>query len=289
MIIVTGATGTLGSQVVERLLLRVPADQVGVSVRDPGRAEHLAARGVRVREGDFTDPASLARAFEGATRALVVSAAIRGDGAVEANCAAIDAARAAGAGRVVYTSHQAASPDSLFAPQRTHAATEAHLAGLDVPFTALRNGFYASSLGLFVGDALRTGRLVAPADGPVSWTAHADLAEAAAVALTGSDDATTLDGVTPPLTAATTLDLAAVAARLTEISGTSVTRVVVPDEEWRAQAVAAGMPPGAADFTLGMYAAARRGEFDVVDPTLGSLLGRATTPAEDAIAGIAAG
>ncbi|MCG5442757.1 NAD(P)H-binding protein [Micromonospora sp. NIE79] len=204
MIVVTGATGQLGSQIVERLLDRLPPDAVGVSVRDVDRAAGLAERGVRVRAADFTDPATLGHAFEGADKVLVVSAAIRGSGAIAANHAAIDAARDAGANRILYTSHQAASRDSLFAAQPTHAATEEHLAGLGVAFTALRNGFYASTLSFSIGTALETGQLVAPADGPVSWTAHADLAEAAAVALTEDG---VLDGVTAPLTASEMLDL----------------------------------------------------------------------------------
>ncbi|MGV9899573.1 NmrA family NAD(P)-binding protein, partial [Streptomyces tendae] len=67
MIIVTGATGQLGRRIVEHLLTRVPAEQVGVSVRDPGspRARTFADRGVRVRRGDFADAGSLAHAFEG--------------------------------------------------------------------------------------------------------------------------------------------------------------------------------------------------------------------------------
>jgi NAD(P)H dehydrogenase (quinone) len=183
MYVITGATGHLGSQIVERLLERVPAESVGVSVRDATSAASLAERGVRVRTGDFTEPATLAHAFEGAQRVLVVSASIRGDGAVTANRAAVDAARAAGAERILYTSHQAASKDSLFPAQLTHAATEQHLAGLGVPFTALRNGFYASTLGFMIAGAVESGQLVAPADGPVSWTDHADLAEVGAIAL----------------------------------------------------------------------------------------------------------
>ena len=112
-----GSHRPLGSQIVARLLERVPAGTVGVSVRDVGKAAALAERGVRVRAGDFTEPATLRHAFEGADQVLVVSAAIRGAGAVAANLAAIDAARAAGAQRILYTSHQAASKDSLFAPQ----------------------------------------------------------------------------------------------------------------------------------------------------------------------------
>ena len=283
MLVVTGATGHLGSQVVEHLLDRVPAAEVAVSVRDVDAASRLAARGVRVRAGDFTDPPSLRHAFEGAERVLVVSAAIRGGGAVAANTAALDAARAAGAARVLYTSHQAASRTSLFAAQPTHAATEEHLVGLGVPVTALRNGFYASTLALLVGDALRTGRLEAPADGPVSWTAHADLAEAAAVALV--DDGA-LDGVTPPLTASEALDLEDVAAVLGDLAGRSVTRVVVDDDDWVAAAVGRGMPAAAAEFALGMYRAARRGEFAVTDPALERLLGRPPVPVRRVLEGL---
>ncbi|MET8464731.1 NmrA family NAD(P)-binding protein [Micromonospora zamorensis] len=274
MLVVTGATGQLGSQIVDLLLDRLPPEAVGVSVRDVDKAAGLAERGVRVRAGDFTDPATLERAFEGAEKVLVVSTAIRGSGAIVANCAAIDAARAAGAKRILYTSHQAASRDSLFAPQPTHAATEEHLAGLGVPFTALRNGFYVSTLSYSIGAALETGQLVAPADGPVSWTAHSDLAEAAAIAMVEEG---LLDGVTPALTAAEALDLEAVAGILAGITGRAITRVVVGDDEWKADAVTHGMPAAAAEFTLGLYRAARRGEFAVTDPTLETLIGRRPT------------
>ncbi|MEH0928956.1 NmrA family NAD(P)-binding protein [Micromonospora sp. CPCC 205558] len=285
MFVVTGATGHLGSQIVDRLLDRLPPDAVGVSVRDTAKAAALAERGVRVRAADFTDPATLEHAFEGADTVLVVSAAIRGNAAIAANCAAIDAAHAAGAKRILYTSHQAASRDSLFAAQPTHAATEEHLAGLGVPFTALRNGFYASTLSLSIGTALHTGQLVAPADGPVSWTAHADLAEAAAVALTEEG---VLDGVTAPLTASEMLDLTAVAAILSDITGRTVERVAVDDEQWLASAIERGMPSAAAEFTLGIYRAAREGEFAVTDPTLETVIGHRPTPVRSVLEAIVA-
>lgn len=287
MLIITGATGTLGSQIVQDVLARVPAATVGVSVRDPEKASALAEAGVRVRACDFTDPASLEHAFEGADRVLVISAAIRGDHAIAANMAALDGARAAGARRVLYTSHQAASPDSLFAPQTTHAGTEAHLAQGGA-FTALRHGFYANILGFYIRGALESGLLALPADGPVSWTAHADLAEADAIALTVGGQNGVFDGVTAPLTASESLDLAAIAEILTDLSGKPVTRVVLDDDEWAATSVANGMPAGAAEFTLGMFRASRRGEFDVVDPTLATLLGRPTTTARSVLQDILA-
>ena len=275
MIVITGASGKLGSQVVRRLLDIVPANEIGVSVRNTDQAVALDALGVRVRAGDFTDPKSLEYSFEGADQVLVISAAIRGPGAEQANNAAIDSARAAGANRVLYTSHQGASPSALFPPHRVHAATEAHLAAAGQPFTALRNGFYASTLAVNIGDALTTGVISAPADGPVSWTAHTDLAEVAAIALTQEG---ALEGVAPPLTATEMVDLEQVAAILSDITGRSIKRRVVDDEEWTQEKIAAGLPPMVAEFSLGMYLAARAGEYAVVDPTLERLLGRPTTP-----------
>jgi NAD(P)H dehydrogenase (quinone) len=275
MIVITGATGRLGSQIVHRLLERVPADQVGVSVRDPDRAAGLGVRGVRVRRGDFTDPDSLAEAFEDATQVLIVSANETGEAAVAQHTAAIDAARAAGAKRILYTSHQAAGADSLFAPMRDHAATEQYLAHTGTPYTSLRNGFYASTVPLLLGRTLETGELVAPADGPVSWTTHADLAEAAAIILT---DEGRFDGATPPLTAPDALDLGAIAGILTELTGRTIRRVIADDDEWKAGLIGHGVPAEQANMLLGMFHASRRDEFATTGGTLENLLGRAAMP-----------
>lgn len=275
MIIVTGATGQLGSQIVTHLLARVPAERVGVSVRDPDRAAGLSAAGVRVRRGDFTEPESLAEAFEDATQVLIVSSNETSASAVSQHTAAIDAARAAGAERVLYTSHQGAATDSLFAPMPDHAATEGHLTRSGEPFTSLHNGFYASTVPLLLGQAVETSELVAPADGPVSWTAHADLAEVAAIVLAGE---ASYEGATPPLTAPDAFDLADVAAMLTRLTGRSITRVVVPDHDFLTGMTERGTPDAAAAMMLGMFRASRRGEFAATDPTLERLLGRPATP-----------
>ncbi|MGF6887065.1 NAD(P)H dehydrogenase (quinone) [Nocardia sp. GAS34] len=275
MIIVTGANGQLGSRIVGRLLERLPAERVGVSVRDTGTARTLAVRGVRVRRGEYGDPGSLADAFEGASQVLVVSAGSTGHAAVAQHVAAIDAAREAGAKRILYTSHQGAAADSRFAPMPDHAATERYLATTGTPFTALRNGFYAGTIARLLGGALETGELVAPADGPVSWTTHADLAEAAATLLT---DEGRLDGPTPPLTAPTAHDLADIAAMLSELTGRPIRRVVADDAEWTATMIAHGVPAAQADLLLGMFHASRRGEFAATDPELETLIGRPATP-----------
>ncbi|MCT9934602.1 NAD(P)H-binding protein [Planotetraspora sp. A-T 1434] len=283
MIIITGGTGQLGSQIVDRLLDRISADQVGVSVRNTDRASGLAARGVRVRRGDFTDPHSLADAFEGATQVLIVSTDQTGEAAVAQHVAAIDAARDAGAKRILYTSHQGAAEDSVFAPMPDHAATERYLSKTGTPFTALRNGFYASTARHLLGRALETGELVAPADGPVSWTTHADLAEAAAIILA---DEGRFDGPTPPLTAPDALDLADIAGILTELTGRTIRRVVTDDAAWTATMIDHGVPADQANMLLGMFHAARRGEFSTTGPELENLLQRTATPVRSTLDGL---
>ena len=283
MIVVTGATGLLGGAVVERLLARRPAEEIGVSVRDPTKAAALADRGVRVRRGDYDDAASLAHAFAGADQLLLVSAAATGETALRQHRTAIDAARRAGVRRVVYTSHMGANPASAFAPMVDHAATEALLADSGLAFTALRNGFYAASGRMLLGRAVETLDVAAPADGPVSWTAHADLAAAAAAVLA---DEGRFDGATPPLTARDAVDLEGVAGILSELTGRTVRRVVADDDEWVSGLIGHGVPEAQATMLLGMFLASRRGEFATTDPALEDLIGREPTQVRDVLEGV---
>jgi uncharacterized protein YbjT (DUF2867 family) len=280
MIVVTGANGNLGRRIVDRLLTRIPAERVGVSVREPEKAKGLAERGVRVRHGSFTEPASLAEAFADADQVLLVSLDFLGETAVSHTRAAIAAAVAAGARRILYTSHMGASHSSRFQACRDHAAVEDALRACAVPFTALRNGFHASSAAWLLGQVAESGRVELPADGPVSWTAHDDLAEAAAAILA---DEGRFDGPTPPLTAGHAHDFAAMAPMLERITGREVTRVVVPDEDFRKSLVGNGVPDDMTDALLGMFQASRAGEFSAVDPTLERLIGRPPIPLETAL------
>jgi NAD(P)H dehydrogenase (quinone) len=268
MIIVTGATGQLGGAVVDHLLEHLPTRELAVSVRDPRSeaARRLADRGVQVRRGDFTAPETLPAAFADASSVLIVS----GPADPEPHRAAVEAAVTAGAERIVYTAHMAASPESHFGPARQHATTEQDLAATGIATTSLRNGFHASSAPFMLGAGLRTGGLRLPADGPVAWTAQQDLAVAAAIALTDPDR---LHGTTAPLTASRALDMDELAEVVSRITGRTVTRTVVDEDEYRAGLVAGGLPEALAPMMTGFFAAARDGEFATVDPTLADLLG----------------
>src|SRR6201999_1277646 len=101
---------------------------------------------------------------------------------------------------------------------RDHAETEQLLSESGIPWTSLRNGFYAHSLNWLLGPWRESGVIAVPADGPVSWTAREDAAEAAA-AILASDGA--YDGPTT-LTADAAPTFADIAALLSELTGRQI-------------------------------------------------------------------
>jgi len=270
MIIVTGATGALNAATVDHLLDRMPASEIVVAVRDTAKAQRFADHGVAVRRGDYSDAASLRTAFEGADQLLLVSSSDPTADAVSLHRTAIDAAVTAGVGRILYTSHQGAALDTPFGPGSDHAATEHLLAESGIAWTSLRNGFYAHSLNWLIGPWRQTGLITVPADGPVSWTAREDAAEAAAVILLSNG---AYEGPTT-ITASAARTFEEIAAIASELTGRRIERAVIDQDEWVATQVAAGQQEFVARFTLRMYQAANDGYFAGVDPLLGTLLGR---------------
>jgi uncharacterized protein YbjT (DUF2867 family) len=280
LIIVTGATGTLNGATADHLLDRLPASELAVVTRDPSKAQRFARRGVQVREGDYARPESLPASFAGADQLLLVSTNDPTADAVALHRAAIDAAATAGVGRILYTSHQGAHPDTPFGPGRDHAITEQLLADSGVPWTALRNGFYLHSLAWLLGPWRDTGVISVPGDGPVSWTAREDAAEAAAVIITSDRP---YDGpVTLTATAAPTFaDIAQIA---TDATDRTVRLEVLEPDAWVAAQMDAGQPEFVARYTVGMYQAAQHGYFAGTDPLLAQLLRRNPRSVPDELA-----
>jgi NAD(P)H dehydrogenase (quinone) len=187
MYVVTGVTGKLGRVVVEDLLTRVPAEEIVAVARNPEKAADL---GIEVRQGDYEDPASLEKAFDGADAVLIVSSPDVTPGVrPRQHGNAIAAAR--GAGRIVYTSAISADTGPGFLAD--HATTEGLLRESGVPFASLRNSFYTD---LFVNPgvvaaAAESGELVA-ADGgqPLNTATIHDFGLAASAVLTGGQTGT---------------------------------------------------------------------------------------------------
>lgn len=150
-------------------------------------------------------------------------------------------------------------------------------AEIGVSWTSLRNGFYAHTVGHLVHGAAEAGELALPKDGPVSWTAREDLAAGAATLLAAGiagNNGPRFDGPTPPLTAAEAGTFDDIAETLSSITGKAIRRTVIDDEDWVRRMTDSGTPEPAARLLLGMFQAARRGDFATTDPALGELIGR---------------
>ncbi|WP_369788195.1 SDR family oxidoreductase [Rouxiella sp. WC2420] len=283
MIIITGASGQLGREIARQLVNKIPENQVVAGTRDVQKMANFAQSGVQLRITDFADPAGLAHAFTGMHQVLLVSVDKLGEEALRLHNNAIGAARSAGVQRVLYTSHMGARADSMFVPAVDHTATEDLLAANGTPFTSLRHGFYAESGLHMIGRAFETGELRVPEDGPVSWTARNDLAEADAIILA---DPGRFDGMTPPLTAPQAFTMAELANIASEMTQREIKHVTLTDTQWISEKVALGVPAPMAELLLGMFKAARLGDFSVVDPALEKLLGRRPQTMRDILTGV---
>jgi NAD(P)H dehydrogenase (quinone) len=242
-LLVSGASGHLGQAVLHHLLdtLQVPASRIVAATRQPGNLAALAARGVAVRAADFDDPASLAGAFAGVQRLLLIStdALDRSGRRLAQHRAAIQAAGQAGVQHVVYTSMPLPEGSPIvFAPD--HAGTEAALASSRLPgWTVLRNHWYFENLLHSLPAALASGRWYSAAgDGRLADIARDDLARAAAVVLAG--DSTGRQTFT--LSGPQALTTAEIAQQVSRAAGKPLQVVAVPLDALVQGMVAAGLP-----------------------------------------------
>lgn len=265
---VTGSTGSLGRIAIETLLARgvAPSSVVAVA-RTPGKAADLAERGVVVREGDYDRPGTLGPALAGVDRLLLVSGSEIGN-RVAQHTAVIDAAKAAGVDRIVYTSVTHAEGSHLLAPE--HFGTEKALSASGLPYSVLRNALYLEVFAGRLEQAVATGAVVhAAGDGRVASASRADLAEAAALALLHDDGPSTIREL-----AAVSFTYADLAAAFAEVAGTPIEARAVSADELAAGLAAAGLDAGTAGFVVGLDQAIGAGEFDVTSRELAELLGR---------------
>lgn len=277
-ILVTGVTGKLGSIVIETLLETVPAKDLAVSVRNPEKAESLRVRGVDVRHGDFDQPDTLDKAFAGIDRLLIVSTDGDNETRIRQHAAAVAAAQRANVGFIAYTSLGNASENPIFlAP--VHRATEEAIINTGIPYSFLRNNWYLeneiSSIQAVVGGAPW---LTSAGSGKVGWATRRDYAQAAAAVLAGEGHENTIYELSGK--PATQEQLVSI---LSGVLGREVPVQQVDDATYAGIMSSAGVPEPVVPFLVGIQSAIREGALDVESNDFQKLLGRPTTPLEEAL------
>jgi NAD(P)H dehydrogenase (quinone) len=238
--VITGASGAFGRMVTELLLENTPPSELTLVTRKPGSLAHLAARGAQVRYGDFDDGASLAAAFAGGERMLLISTLDVGVRRRRQHTAAVNAAVAAGVQHIAYTSSVGIHPRSPAFVVADHLHTEELLRRCGVAFTILRDSQYAEVVATMIApQALASGKWVTSAgEGRMAFVSKKDcVAVAAAVLSTPGHEGAVYEITGPEL-----LSFRDAAALAAEISGRPIEYVVVSHEEKQATFDAAGIP-----------------------------------------------
>lgn len=282
--LVTGATGKLGTKVVETLLKTVPASQLAVSVRNPEKAEGLRVRGVEVRQGDFDRPETLDTAFAGIDRLLLISADGDNETRIRQHTDAVAAAERAGVKFIAYTSLGNASQSTLFlAPP--HVATEEAILKTGIPYSFLRNNWYLENEISSIQGVLAGAPWVTSAgSGKVGWALQQDYAEAAAAVLAGNGHENTVYELSGKLMTQEEL-VSAIGA----VVGKGVPVQQVDDAAYANIMKDAGVPEFIIPFLVEIQKGIREGALEIESNDFEKLLGRPVTPISEALAQIVNG
>jgi uncharacterized protein YbjT (DUF2867 family) len=278
MIVVTGATGNAGSEVVRALAAR--GERVRAFVRDAGRARQVLGEGAELAVGDFADPASVRAALEGAD-ALLLSCA-DDPRRVGWETAAIDAAVAAGVRRIVKLSAAAAEPGSPVAFWDWHGQVEHYLRSCGTDWVILRANWYMSNVLAAASGVAAEGRLYAPAgQARIAMIDPRDVGAAAAAVLCspghggspGHGASAGHEGQTYLLTGPRAITYDEVAAGLSAATRRTVEFVDIPGDAAYQAMTGDGMPGFVAEQIVAMFARLRQGVGAQVSPAVETLTG----------------
>jgi len=267
-IFVTGATGTVGTQLIPLLLRR--GAEVRVGVRSPDKARHLAELGADVVRFDLEEPTTARAALAGVERLFIIMPPLLVSSSADASLLA--AAREAGVRFVARLSTMGADADSPTVMGRHHAAADDRVRASGLDWALIKPTFFMDNLLTFNIDGIRSEGAFygAAADGKVSWVSSRDIAEVAAAVLL---DPGAHRGREYALTGPEAVSCAEVAALVSEVAGRQVRYVDVSPEQLRASMVARGIPAAFADGIATLEQAKASGRMAAISPAFEQVVG----------------
>jgi NAD(P)H dehydrogenase (quinone) len=278
-ILVTGASGVIGKKTLLHLLKLKPAAQLVGLVRDPDKAQDLAALGIELRRGDYLDKASLPSAFQGIEKLMLTSThAFTDRNTAHANV--IDAAAAAGVRHLVFMPihRKAGSGFTMKEITAEDIFTKQKLVNSGLDWTLAEHPPFLDVVGFYIGlNAYETGIRVPAGKGKFAATTREDLAAAHAAILAGKGH----EGKTYNLAGDPAVSFAEIAGILSKIRGKEVPYIPVPDDEYLKIVSAAGLPDFLPPFILKWVQGMAAGEWQDSPKDLEKLIGRKPKAAAD--------
>ena len=273
---VSGASGHLGKAVIAELLQRAGGHEIVAISRTP---QSVPAR-TAGRFGDYDQPESLAQAYAGLDRLLIITTVAAEPGKRGAqNVAAIDAAVKAGVKHIVFMSGVSTRREEEPARGASYWRGEQHLIATAPAWTILRMNFYAESFVQLAQAALRQGVLAGLAENRAAFVARDDVAAAAAGILIGEGHAGAIYNATGP----ERLSGAERAGLIADITGRPLAFRVITEEQLRAGLTQAGLPTAAVNIVAGIQASFASGAFDIATGDVERLGGRPAKPLRDVL------
>jgi uncharacterized protein YbjT (DUF2867 family) len=264
-ILVIGATGTIGREVVHHLSKKHVAVRAGV--RDVAKASDRFGKAVELTPFDFADAASYPAALRDVEKLFVLPPLIPNQ--VEVTTALVDAAKSAGVRHIVKLSAIGADRSASFTLGRWHGETDQYIANSGLGFTILRpNSFMQNFINYFPP---RDGVIYLPwGDGRASFIDARDVGAVAAEALTGAGH----DGASYDLTGGESLGIADVARILPSVAGREIRYVDVPEPAARDAMRQARIPPWQVDALLELHAINKQGLWETVSRDVEKIAGK---------------
>jgi NAD(P)H dehydrogenase (quinone) len=276
MILITGATGHLGTAVIENLLEKTSADQIAAFVRDQSKASAFKEKGVDIRVGNYNDPASLDRAMQSIEKILLIAGTDEDeDNRLRQHQNVVDAAKKAGVKYIAYTSRNLKDPNTLVNKLMVgHFQTEDGIKASGLNYVLFRNALYMDTIPLFVGERVFDMGINLPTgDGRVSFALRSEMGEAIANAMLENSG----DRRIYQLTGSESYSFEDVAATLSELSGKGVGYTPTDKSVFEAQMKDRGTPEIVVQKIVGFLTDIKNGQEEEVSPDLENLLGRKPT------------
>jgi NAD(P)H dehydrogenase (quinone) len=264
---VSGASGHLGKAVISELLERAGSHDIVAISRTPDNVP-APAQG---RLGDYDQPESLAKAYAGLDRLLIITTVAPEPGKRGAqNIAAIDAAVKAGVKHIVFMSAVGTRKEEEPARGASYWRGEQHLIARAPAWTILRMNFYAEAFVQLAQAALNQGVLPGLAENRAAFVAREDVAAAAAGILLGEGHAGAIYSATGPAR----VSGAERAEIVAKITGKPIAFRVITEEQLRGALTKANLPPAAVNIVVSIQASFASGVFDILTGDVERLGGR---------------